>query len=232
MNGSMISTKINALYSTLLDLYGEQGWWPLLKHSGTNPTKTGSITGYHCGDYSFPRTEDEQFEISLGAILTQNTTWVCAEKALNNLLQCELVHSPQKIIHSSEDIIKKAIRPAGYFNQKTNYIIAMAEFFLTKPTAPSRKELLALRGVGEETADAILLYAFSQPSFVIDAYTRRAPQFHEIISGNESYKAVQDLFHKSLPADISLFQEYHALFVEHGKRHFSKKPFGDSIQLT
>lgn len=206
-------------YKSLLKDYGPQGWWPLISHQGSNPTKSGSINGYHPNDYSYPKTEEEKFEICIGAILTQNTSWTNVESALLNLKRvCNF--DPESILNLSEDRLKEAIKPSGYFNQKARKIIEFSNFYLrlSKKT-PTREELLSVWGIGPETADSILLYAYSKPSFVIDAYTRRFLINLKIIEGDETYDTLKELFETNLKNDYRIFQEYHALIVEHAKRN-------------
>jgi endonuclease III related protein len=221
--------QILEIYNQLLKMYGNQGWWPLLEldnKSKINITKSGSLNGYHPGDYSYPRTESQKFEICIGAILTQNTAWPNVEKALQNLKKLDAIN-PEKILSLDENKLKQAIKPAGYFNQKTRYLKEITSFFISlNGKSPSRNELLAVKGVGNETADSILLYAFGQPEFVVDAYTKRI-FFHLGIMGEKAkYHEIKELFEKSLNKNHILFQEYHALLVEHAKRHYTKKPYG------
>ena len=111
------------IYNQLLKSYGCQGWWPFLElhNSGINPTKTGSINGYHPNDFSFPKNKQQQFEIILGTILTQNTSWPQVEKSLLNLQALNCL-TPEKIISIEDEKIKQAIKPSGYFNQKSKSI--------------------------------------------------------------------------------------------------------------
>lgn len=206
------------IYEQLLHAYGPQGWWPLLDFDGINPTKTGSVKGYHPGDYSFPKTDGQKFEICLGAILTQNTAWPNAEKALLNLKAANALR-PHAILALPEEKLKEAIRPAGYFNQKARKLQEFAKFYSAlKGNAPKRKDLLGIWGIGPETADSILLYAFSQPVFVVDAYTKRIFSGLGFFSEKAGYDEVQKLFEDNLPKDYKLYQEFHALIVEHAKR--------------
>ncbi|HNW60626.1 MAG TPA: endonuclease III domain-containing protein [bacterium] len=207
-----------AFYHQLLARYGPQGWWPLLSHPGASSTPN-SIRGiYHPGHYDLPSTREQRFEICIGAILTQNTAWRSVEKALINLLQIKALH-PEGLDALNETQLKEAIRPSGYFNQKAIKIRSFTAFFLAlEERTPSREELLALWGIGPETADSMLLYAFKVPTFVVDAYTRRVLSSTGWISGTESYDSIKNLFEKQLPHDLALFQEYHALFVEHAKQ--------------
>ncbi len=225
----MSSPKIEKLYHLLFEQYGSQGWWPLITHEGTNPTSSGVHSGYHQDDFSFPHNRSEQFEICVGAILTQNTAWRNVEMALHQLHEQHILHNPQALVDSSIESLKECIRPAGYFNQKSAYLRNFAKFFISLDTTPTRKELLTVKGIGEETADAMLLYAFATPSFVVDAYTRRFLEFHGILIGGESYRDIQHIFHNELNNEVPLFQDYHALIVEHGKQYFSKKPYGDTL---
>ncbi|MBN1792607.1 endonuclease III domain-containing protein [Candidatus Woesearchaeota archaeon] len=209
-------------YGALLKRYGPQGWWPILDlhhaRKGVNPTKSGSINGYHPGDFSYPRSEAQRFEICIGAILTQNTAWPNVEKALLNLKQLDCLDSG-RLLALSEEILKGAIRPAGYFNQKARKLKVFAEFYASlKGRAPSRGELLGLWGVGPETADSILLYAFRVPVFVVDAYTRRIFSGMGWFEKDAEYESIRSFFESSLDGDYKLFQEYHALIVEKGKR--------------
>lgn len=218
--------QIVTIYMKLYDLYGPQGWWPLMSHDGTNPTKTGSIRGYHPENYELPQSEDEIYEIMLGAILTQNTAWTSAEQALLNLKKLDVVY-PQKLLKIDDDILKEAIRCAGFLNQKAVYLKEITKFFISlKGRIPERKELLAVKGVGNETADSILLYAFKQPEFVVDAYTKRIFSHLGIVKDNANYMDIKKLFESSLPRDTAMYQEYHALIVEHAKHYYKKKPYG------
>jgi endonuclease-3 related protein len=216
---------LGRLYGVLLERYGPQGWWPLVSLEGGNPTKTGSLKGYHPGDYSYPRTESQRFEVCVGAVLTQNTAWVNVEKALVALWERGLLDAHALLDADLEDV-KAAVRPAGYYNQKASRLRLVASWFIGRTGVPSRAELLGLKGVGPETADSMLLYAFKQPFFVVDAYTRRVLVGLGLVDGSESYDEVQALFHDALESDVEVFQEYHALLVEHAKRHYSKKPYG------
>lgn len=221
-------------YSLLLKRYGPQGWWPILAHDGTNPTKAGSINGYHVGDYSFPKDTSQQFEICAGAVLTQNTGWPSVEKALMNLDRAGILDA-KRISEASPEKIKQLIRPAGYFNQKTAYLKNFADFFIRINKTghiPSREEVLHVKGIGNETADSILLYAFRQPEFVIDAYTRRIFSRIGIIDPRAAYVDVKKMFESNLKKDVKLFQEYHALIVEHAKRHCTTTPKCDGCPLT
>ena len=168
--------KIHQIYNMLLKLYGPQGWWPLLNCKGINPTKTGAVKGYHPNDYSYPKNDRQRFEICIGAILTQNTSWPQVEKALLNLKGLNALN-PEEMKNLKLEKLKQAIKPAGYFNQKARKIKEFTDFYLSLNNKIStREELLELWGIGPETADSILLYAFKVPTFVVDAYTKRV--FH------------------------------------------------------
>ncbi|MDD3245758.1 MAG: endonuclease III domain-containing protein [Methanosarcina sp.] len=217
---------IHKIYGFLLDSYGPQGWWPLTElhdSSGTNPTKTGSIRGYHPGDYTYPHTESQQFEIICGALLTQNTSWQQVERALINLKQMDSL-SPEAVLSLEPETLKEAIKPAGYYNQKAARLKILAEWFTDlKSRMPEREELLSIKGVGPETADSILLYAFKQPSFVVDAYTRRIVSNLGLADEKAKYSEIKAFFEENLPKDLATYQEYHALLVEHAKRYYQKK---------
>lgn len=207
---------IAEIYLELLELYGAQGWWPL---NGR----------YHPAEYEWPKTQNQRFEICIGAILTQNTAWRSVEIALANLRSLEAVN-PRKLFEMELEELKTAIRPSGYYNQKSAYLKTFTPFFLAqKDSAPTRKALLELRGVGAETADSMLLYAWHQPWFVVDAYTRRVFLHYGAIEAKESYASIQHKFHSALEPIyqneqlIQVYQEYHALIVQHAKHFFSKK---------
>ena len=217
---------IRKIYDCLLASYGPQGWWPLSElheASGKNPTKTGSVQGYHPADYTYPQSRGQQFEIICGALLTQNTSWIQVEKALLNLKQLNAL-SPEAVFSLDPEILKEAIKPAGYYNQKAMRLKSLAGWFLELGgRTPAREELLSLKGVGPETADSILLYAFKQHSFVVDAYTKRIVTNLGLADEKASYNEIKALFEENLPEDLAVYQEYHALLVEHAKRYYQKK---------
>jgi endonuclease-3 related protein len=204
------------LYKKLFSLYGAQGWWPLKSECKGK--------GYHPNEFGLPKTKKGKFEVCMGAILTQNTSWIQVEKALNNLF-AEKINTAEKILKTDSGTIANLIAPAGYRNQKTNYLKNISEWFIktytSKPipyTPELRAKLLQVKGVGEETADSILLYAFHLPTFVIDTYTRRTLAALKIFDEKNRYETLRSWFMDNLEPSVELFQEYHALFVEHGKR--------------
>ncbi|MFH1409448.1 MAG: endonuclease III domain-containing protein [Nanoarchaeota archaeon] len=201
--------KIFQLYRKLHEMYAPQGWWPLVSMAGK---KGFDDRGYHHNNFSYPKTPQHRFEVILGAILTQNTNWKNVEKALDNLQKNNLL-SRQSIETIPEEELAALIKHAGYFNQKAKKI----KLFLKMKPRPIREELLSVWGIGPETADSILLYAFRQPVFVIDAYTKRVLLSEGLCKENASYDELQQLFHENLPKDQALFNEFHALLVEHAK---------------
>lgn len=209
---------LDLLTQALLDAYGAQGWWPLLGHAGGNPTSTGRLTGYHPGDFTFPRTAAQAFEIGCGAILTQNTAWTNVERALHALAGRGLL-APAAILAAPDPVLETAIRPSGYFRAKTKKLRAFAEFFLALAArTPSREELLGVWGIGPETADSIRLYAYKQPEMVIDAYTIRVLAHHGYCRGPLDYARAKRYCERRLPCSLESYQEFHALMVEHAKR--------------
>lgn len=214
-----MAASVRTIYASLLSSYGPQGWWPLSSHEGTNPTKTGSSRGYHPGDYSLPKTSSERFEVCAGAILTQNSSWPNAEKAINNLAEASAL-SPEKIIELPALELAALIKPSGYFNQKARKLQGFARFYLyLGGRTPKRAELLALWGIGPETADSILLYAYHSPEFVVDAYTKRIASRLGLAKETSSYDEVKAVFVDGLPTRFEYYNECHALLVEHAKRH-------------
>ncbi len=209
--------KMNQLvkeYRRLLKRHGPQGWWPLLSMAG----KPGfDSKGYHPGSYEWPKSEEQRLEIAVGAVLTQNTSWKNAEKALFSLLDSNLL-SLKALLAVKEQRLAGIIRTAGYYNQKARKIRALAEF-LSKNRKVTRQALLGVWGIGPETADSILLYAYNRPKFVVDAYTVRFLKERGIIDKGSrmGYEKVQSLFEKSLPKSVPLYQEYHALIVREMK---------------
>jgi len=205
---------IHRIYQVLFDLYGEQHWWPC---------KTGN-----------------RWEIVTGAILTQNCAWRNVEKALENLTSAGM-DTPENILHAELETLCKAVRPAGFSNQKSVYLKGIAAFFLEheseycQETSESelhnrRKKLLSVKGIGRETADSILLYAFQQPVFVIDAYTRRLAGRHLGIDEALPYDRLQEIFMSALPRDVQVYNEYHALIVQFCKESCLKKGCGEICQ--
>ena len=199
---------ISKLFGILFDYYGPQKWWPC--QSG------------------------ERWEIITGAILTQNTAWTNVEKAIGNLLGSDVM-SPEKVLATSDDQLQELIRPAGFFKQKCAYLKAMAAFMLERESTfeqsadvwALRKELLAVKGVGRETADGILLYAFNKPIFVIDSYTRRVAERHLHLDETLHYDSLQKIFMYALPADVAIYNEYHALIVALCKESCHKSACGE-----
>lgn len=190
------------IYEILLNAYGQRCWWP---------AKT-------------------PFEMMVGAILTQNTSWMNVEKAIRNFGE----HlSPEFIASTSNNELALIIRPSGYFNQKAIKLKALTEWFerysydvnkaMQMDSQFLRSELLAIKGVGRETADSILLYALNKPFFVVDTYTKRFlyRQGYDIAN---TYDGLRLKIEESIPRDIYLYNEFHALIVEHAKRHCKKTP--------
>ena len=214
--GKRNSGKPYSLFESLLSEFGPQGWWPTIADGEMR---------YHPEDYSFPRTEEERFEIIAGALLTQNTSWKNAEKALLNLHSARKL-SPEKILALPLSELETLIRPAGYFRQKARRLKLLSGAYLKadgdKETEELRDYFLSINGVGPETADSILLYAYNRPSFVIDAYTRRMCTALNLFQG-KSYGDYRNFFQSNLPQEPKLFNEFHALIVEWGKRN-PKKP--------
>lgn len=190
---------LKRIYTLLYNEFGEMHWWP----------------------------GEGQFEIIVGAILTQNTSWKNVEKAIKNLKGEDLLIA-EKMNDLSEKRLAELIKPSGFYNQKAKRLKGFLNFFfkrfngsfekLSKGELFSlRRELLSIPGIGNETADSILLYALNKPIFVVDAYTKRILCRHKIIDEKADYNAIQRLFMKNLPADVKLFNNYHALFVKLGK---------------
>jgi len=213
--------NIYKIYNLLFEHYGAQGWWPFLD------------VGYHPNDYSYPKNSDQIFEVALGSILGQNTTFISASKAMNNLKEHNCITS-ETIKAMDVDKLKELIKPAGYFNQKANYLLEFIKFYDSlNGTVPSRDELIKVKGIGEETADSILLYGYNQCQFKVDAYTKRLCLELGLIDEKSKYKDIKKLFEDALEKEIKdkeklriVYQEYHALIVEHGKHYYSKKPYG------
>jgi len=203
--------KIKAVYEKLCKAYGRQKWWPTTLEGELHPTYHGK-----------KHTPKQRFEIIVGAILTQNTSWKNVEKAIANLNKNKLIDK-NKIKSISKIRLAKLIKPSGYFNQKAERLKIAAEFF-SKNNSPTRDELLEVKGIGPETADSILLYAFNKPFFVVDMYTKRVFSRAGFCEGKCSYDELQQMFHSSLPKRAKLFNEYHALVVELAKNHCKKKP--------
>ena len=200
------STSLNEIYGRLREAYGPQHWWPA----------------------------DGPLEVMVGAVLTQNTNWRSVEKAVANLKGSGLL-SVERLHSVPVEEIAQIIRPAGYFNLKArrlkNLITLVAETYggsleamAREETIQLRNELLAVKGVGPETADSILLYAFHRPIFVVDAYTSRVVSRHGLIEQTASYRELQQLFMDNLPLETPMFNEYHALLVRVGKRRCQRKP--------
>jgi len=211
-------TPLDVFASALLDAYGPQGWWPLLAYAGSNPTLTGRLTGYHPGDFTYPRTNGERFEICCGAILTQNTAWTNVERALDLLARQELL-SPKAIQHATDAMLETAIRSSGYFRAKSKKLRAFSEFFLRLGgRTPTRDELLGVWGIGPETADSIRLYAFKETEMVVDAYTLRVLLGQGYCRPPLDYARAKRTCERHLPRSLEGYQEFHALMVEHAKR--------------
>lgn len=186
--------------------YGLQGWWPI---NGKYPGK-------------IKLNDKDIFEISLGAILTQNTSWKNVDKALGNLRENKMLQINElRLI----DIRKLAllIKSSGYNNQKAKKIKEFIKF-LDSRIQINRENLLSVWGIGKETADSILLYAYNKPYFVIDSYTKRVFSRLGFCKEDIGYDELQQLFHDNLDHNFKLFNEYHALIVEHAKRFCRKKP--------
>jgi len=213
-------------YRKLFKHYGPQGWWPVTPSHGERPL-------YKLKKSLTRNSESEKFEICLGAILTQNTNWENVVKALGELKRHDALNV-KAILSLPSKRLEKLIRSSGYFRQKANRtkIFFRSVFkknkklgdFLGGTAREGRKKLLAISGIGPETADSMLLYAQGHPAFVVDAYTRRIGERWGILKGGESYEEVQKIFTRALPASVDLFGEYHALLVRLGKEVCRKKP--------
>jgi endonuclease III related protein len=217
--------KYLKVYNDLLKKYGQQGWWPLIDCRTKNSEDINILyeKGYHPGDYSCPKNEKQKFEICVGAILTQNTAWLNVEKAINNLNEQNLL-GPEYIKNKKIGNIREAIKPAGYYNQKSVYLKEFADFYLSlKGRTPDRNDLLNVKGIGPETCDSMLLYAYKVPEFVVDAYTKRIFSSLGYFDISATYNEVKDLFQSNIDRDAALFQEFHALIVVHAKNFYRKK---------
>lgn len=217
------------LYGRLRAAYGPQGWWPLRSRAGA---RGFDARGYHPGRCAAPRRNEERFEIAAGAVLTQNTSWRNVEPGLDSLRAAGLL-AAEAMLGCSERRLARLIRSCGYHNQKARKLRVLAGWFAAARRGPPRREeLLALWGVGPETADSILLYAYGVAVFVVDAYTVRLLGRLGWLRGAAGYAEVQRRFHDALPADAACFNEYHALIVRHAKEHCSARPLCPGCPLA
>jgi endonuclease III related protein len=203
--------RFKRVFERLLAAYGPQHWWPA----------------------------ETPFEVMLGAILTQNTSWTNVESALENLGTVSSLEAEQILEHEHE-VLAGHLRPSGYFNVKARRLTEFCEWYVEEggfetlaqwSTQKLRDALLDVNGIGPETADDILLYAFERPVFVIDAYTRRIFARLGLVPEEWSYEQARARFEEALGPDTTLYNEYHALIVRHGKAHCRPRPLCTSCSL-
>ncbi|MBF0282015.1 MAG: hypothetical protein HQM07_05555 [Zetaproteobacteria bacterium] len=170
------------------------------------------------------------FEMMVGAVLTQNTRWENVQMALNNLRNLALL-APATMLASENETLQMAIRPTGFFKQKSATLHRLCAHLLhtegenfDRPLAQKRQEWLSIKGIGPETADSILLYGYQQPIFVIDAYTLRIFKRLGRFEPSVRYAQAQAWMMQQLPNEVALFQCFHGLIVEHAKAHCRKQP--------
>ena len=196
--------QLTTVFNTLFRCYGPQHWWP----------------------------GDSPFEIMVGAVLTQNTAWSNVELAIANLVAHDRLDAG-RIVRARREQLARLLRPSGYFNVKAQRLRNFCRWYLAAGGYPAlaelhtddlRRELLAVNGIGPETADDMLLYAFERPVFVIDAYTRRLLSRLQLCSGAESYDDLRLVIEAALGPDVELFNEYHALIVRHAKEVCRVRP--------
>ncbi|MGM0366601.1 MAG: endonuclease III domain-containing protein [Actinomycetota bacterium] len=201
------------IFNRMLAAYGPRKWWP---------AKT-------------------RFEVMVGAILTQNVAWKNVEQAIGNLKDSGLL-SMEAILSSDVKKIAENIKSSRYYNQKALRLKELCRYLkekyggcldsmFKKDTGDLRKELLALKGIGKETADSILLYAGNKPSFVSDAYTKRFLDRYGLMDGNPGYDKIRDYFMHNLPEDIYIYNEYHALIDHHCYSVCKAKPDCSSCSI-
>ena len=201
------------IYQILFAHYGLQHWWP----------------------------GQSEFEIMVGAVLTQNTNWQNVERAIGNLKQKKLL-SINKINKLSVSRLAKEIKSSGFFQIKAKRLKALVNYLILrydgnirqmqkKKTAVLRRELLAIYGIGKETADSILLYALNKPVFVVDSYTKRIFVRHGYLSDEMDYNDIQKFFTINLPKSVRIFNEYHALLVRLAKDFCRTNPLCESCPI-
>ena len=200
----MKASQLVRVYHDLFAHYGPRHWWPA----------------------------DSPFEVMVGAVLTQNTAWTNVERALARVKGVvALEAAPMAAL--PVDVLADALRPAGYYNVKARRLQALCRWVVDQggmgalhgmETRPLRAGLLNVHGVGPETADDMVLYAFGRPVFVIDAYTRRLFARLGFVRNQESYEGLRARFERALPRDPVLYNEYHALIVEHAKTTCRTRP--------
>ncbi|MCF7853689.1 MAG: endonuclease III domain-containing protein [Candidatus Pacebacteria bacterium] len=223
--------NLYGVYKKLFATYGAQGWWPLTACGATGAAESVSSHGYHPEDYTFPHNDRQRYEICLGAILTQNTAWVNAEQALMRLHSLKSL-SPKTILHLAPHTLIWAVQPSGYYNVKAKKLRCFTRFWMTlQGTEPTRNQLLDVWGIGPETADSILLYAYGRHEMVVDAYTRRILAHLRFLPANCSYDQMKAFCTQHLPCDVPLYQEFHALIVEHAKHYYRRNPYTDPVLL-
>ncbi len=195
-----LQKRLKDLYLELLAAYGHQGWWP-----------AGS-----------------PYEVMVGAVLTQNTNWRNVEKAVANLKAADCL-SPSAMLATRKARLEALIRPSGFYRQKAERLKRATETWTEINRRKSRLDTIALRsrwlsvkGVGKETADSILLYAYGRPVFVVDAYTRLFCSHHDLFEAKE-YDEYRHFFESNIPGSVPLFKEYHALIVQWAKQNKRKK---------
>ncbi|MEE9351452.1 MAG: endonuclease III domain-containing protein [Thiotrichaceae bacterium] len=202
---------IGKVFALLYQAYGEQHWWPA----------------------------DTKFEMMIGAILTQNTSWSNVEKAIAELKKNDSL-TPEAVLAATDEQLATWIHSSGFHNVKAERLKNYAQWYLDQGgfdaldaigTEDLKDALLAINGIGHETADDILLYAFERPVFVVDEYTRRLFYRLALIQGSEAYEDLQHLLEIMLDRDAGLFNEYHALIVRHAKEHCRKEPLCEGCPL-
>ena len=209
-----MTTKLLDIYRRLRRHFGHRNWWP----------------------------GDSPFEVIIGAVLTQNTAWTNVERAIRNL-KSNSGFTAQGIIARDTAELADLIKPSGYFNQKALRLKAVCGYLINRcnadlaslnnlPIDMLRDELLAIKGIGPETADSILLYALDKPVFVVDAYTKRALSRIGLINHRANYNDVQKLFMKNLESNVELYNDYHAQWVALGKNFCRKKPICEGCPLS
>lgn len=198
--------EVFEIYKRLYGAFGPRRWWPA----------------------------ETPFEVMVGAVLTQNTSWANVEKAILNLKKRRLL-TPERLNGIPSRELAALIRPSGYYNIKAKRLKSLVDFLMRdfggdialmrrKGVEALKKELLRVHGIGPETCDSIMLYALNKPVFVIDAYTKRIFSRCGMAKEDVTYDELQRLFTEALPRDVKLYNEYHALIVQLGKEVCRKAP--------